>query len=134
MQHLQRSYRRPQGTFSAQRIKTLGRMRSGLGTSSPGLHFATTRWQTIALPFGTEEFENDRQATRGAAMNEVWLLLALLFGSFGLGFFVYGRKQQEVVPLICGLVLMVFPYFISNTILLVAIGVVVIVVPYFVRN
>jgi hypothetical protein len=57
----------------------------------------------------------------------------VLFGSVGLGFFMYGRKQKVVVPLICGLVLMVFPYFIPNTILLVAIGVGLIALPYFVR-
>jgi len=57
----------------------------------------------------------------------------LLFGSVGLGFFVYGKKQKAVVPLICGLALMVFPYFISNTILLVAVGIALIAIPYFVR-
>jgi hypothetical protein len=61
------------------------------------------------------------------------LLWGLLFGSVGLGFFVYGRKQKVVVPLVCGLVLMVFPYFIANTILLVAIGAALIALPYFVR-
>jgi hypothetical protein len=66
-------------------------------------------------------------------MNESWLLWGLLFGSIGLGFFMYGRKQKAVVPLLCGLVLMFFPYFVSNTILLVAIGVALIVTPYFVR-
>lgn len=67
------------------------------------------------------------------ALNTSSLLWGLLFGSAGLGFFVYGRKQKVVVPLVCGLVLMVFPYFISNTILLVAIGVTLIALPYFVR-
>jgi uncharacterized membrane protein HdeD (DUF308 family) len=43
------------------------------------------------------------------------------------------KKQRSVVLLVCGLVLMVFPYFISNTILVVAIGIALIVVPYFVR-
>jgi len=57
----------------------------------------------------------------------------LLFGSVGLGFFVYGKKQSSVVPLVCGLILMVFPYLVSNTILMVAIGAVLIAVPYFVR-
>jgi len=57
----------------------------------------------------------------------------LLFGSFGLGFFVYGKRQKAVVPLVCGLVLMGFPYFISNIFLLVAIGVVLMAIPYFVR-
>jgi hypothetical protein len=61
------------------------------------------------------------------------ILWGVLFGSVGLGFFMYGRKQKVVVPLICGLVLMVFPYFIPNTILLVAIGVGLIALPYFVR-
>ena len=66
-------------------------------------------------------------------MSEPWLLWSLLFGSFGLGFFVYGRKQKAVVPMLCGLALMIFPYFVSNTILLVSIGVALMVVPYFVR-
>jgi len=61
------------------------------------------------------------------------LLWGLLFSSVGLGFFLYGKKQQAVVPLFCGLALMVFPYFVSNTILLVAIGFALIALPYFVR-
>ncbi|MGH8135320.1 MAG: hypothetical protein ACRER4_03145 [Steroidobacteraceae bacterium] len=66
-------------------------------------------------------------------MNESWLQWGLLFGSIGLGFFMYGRRQKAPVPLICGLALMFFPYFVSSTILLVAIGVALIVIPYFVR-
>jgi hypothetical protein len=62
------------------------------------------------------------------------LLWGLLFGSVGLGFFLYGKKQKAVVPLVCGLALMAFPYFVSNTVLLVVIGVALVVVPYFVRN
>jgi hypothetical protein len=33
----------------------------------------------------------------------------------------------------CGIALMVFPYFVSNIIALVAIGVVLVCIPYFVR-
>jgi predicted membrane protein len=62
------------------------------------------------------------------------LLWGLLFSSIGLGFFLYGRKQRAVVPLVCGLVLMIYPYFIPNVIALVAIGVVLIAVPYFFRS
>jgi hypothetical protein len=61
------------------------------------------------------------------------LLWGLLFGSIGLGFLIYGRKQRAVVPLVCGLALMIFPYFVSNTILLITIGVVLIALPYFFR-
>jgi hypothetical protein len=66
-------------------------------------------------------------------VNEAWLLWGLLFGSLGLGFFVYGKKQKAVVPMACGIGLMVYPYFISNTYALVAIGCVLTVVPYFLR-
>ena len=59
------------------------------------------------------------------------LLWGLLFSSIGLGFFLYGKKQRAVVPLVCGLVLMIYPYFIPNLMLLVAIGAVLIAVPYF---
>lgn len=57
----------------------------------------------------------------------------MLFGSIGLGFFLYGRKQRAVVPLVCGLALMIFPYFVSNSILLVVIGVALMSIPYFLR-
>ena len=66
-------------------------------------------------------------------MNTASLLWGLLFGSIGLGFFIYGRKQRTVVPLVIGLALMIFPYFVSSTVLLVAVGAVLIAVPYFVR-
>jgi len=61
------------------------------------------------------------------------LFLGLLFSSVGLGFFVYGTKQRVVVPLVCGLVLMAFPYFVSSIPLLVGTGIVLIAVPYFIR-
>jgi hypothetical protein len=66
-------------------------------------------------------------------MNTSSLLWGVLFGSIGLGFFVYGRRQKVVVPLVCGVALMIFPYFVSNTVLLVALGVVLIAIPYFLR-
>ena len=61
------------------------------------------------------------------------LLWGLLFGSVGLGFFMYGKRQKAVVPLVCGIALMVFPYFVSDTILLVSIGAALVAIPYFIR-
>lgn len=66
-------------------------------------------------------------------MNMSTLLWGVLFSSLGLGFFIYGKKQQAPVPLVCGLMLMVYPYFVANTFLLVTIGVVLTAVPYFIR-
>jgi hypothetical protein len=66
-------------------------------------------------------------------MSPAQLLWGLLFSSIGLGFFLYGRKQRAVVPLISGLVLMIYPYFVANAVALVAIGIVLTAVPYFWR-
>jgi hypothetical protein len=61
------------------------------------------------------------------------LLWGLLFGSIGLGYFIYGKKQRAAVPLVCGLGLMIFPYFVPNTTLLVGVGAMLIAIPYFLR-
>jgi len=60
------------------------------------------------------------------------LLWSLVFGSLGFGFFLYGKKQHAVVPLVCGLGLMTLPYVVSNLLLLITLGVTFIVLPYFV--
>ena len=65
--------------------------------------------------------------------NEAELLWGLLFSSFGLGFFVYGKKQVMIVPLVCGLALIVYPYFMPNTVALVLTGLVLVAIPYFFR-
>jgi hypothetical protein len=61
------------------------------------------------------------------------ILWALVFGSVGLGYFIYGRKQANVVVRYTGIALMVFPYFVSNVYALVAIGVVLLVLPHFIK-
>lgn len=61
------------------------------------------------------------------------LFFGLLFSSFGLGYFIYGKKQRAVVPLVCGLALMMYPYFVPNTIVLVVIGSVLVAIPYVIR-
>ena len=65
--------------------------------------------------------------------NAAVLLWGVVFGSVGLAYFVYGKKQQRFVPLLCGIALMAFPYFISNTVLLVVVGLLLSVVPYFLK-
>lgn len=67
-------------------------------------------------------------------MDTASLLWGLLFSSIGVGFFIYGKKQQRVVPLVCGLLLFIFPYFVANNFLLVGIGAVLVAIPYFFRQ
>jgi hypothetical protein len=54
------------------------------------------------------------------------LMWGVIFGSIGLGFFVYGKKQNAIVPLLSGIVLMVFPYFVSNLYILILTGIVLV--------
>jgi hypothetical protein len=61
------------------------------------------------------------------------LFLGLVFSSIGLGFFIYGKRQSALVPMLCGAALMVFPYFVSGLVFLLLIGLVLVAIPYFIR-
>lgn len=65
--------------------------------------------------------------------SEASLIWGLLFGSIGLAYFIYGKKQKRGVPFASGIGLMVFPYFVSNSYLLVIIGAALVALPYFLR-
>ncbi len=67
-------------------------------------------------------------------MNVASMLWGVVFGSVGFGYFLYGRKQAALVPLVCGLLLMVFPFAVSNPYGMVAIGVGLMSIPYFYRG
>ena len=58
------------------------------------------------------------------------LIFSILFGSIGMGYFVYGKKQQAALPLLAGIVLCIFPYFVSNVYIVVLVGVVLTVLPW----
>ena len=58
----------------------------------------------------------------------------VIFGSIGLGFFVYGKKQKAIIPFISGIGLMVFPYFISNVFFLVVAGIIVVALPFVIKR
>ena len=61
------------------------------------------------------------------------LMWGMLFGAIGFGFFLYGKRQRAVVPLITGIALCVFPYFIENVYVLVGVGLLLVAIPYCVR-
>ncbi|NCP65357.1 MAG: hypothetical protein GW763_10035 [Paraglaciecola sp.] len=66
-------------------------------------------------------------------MDASLLLWSVLFGAIGGGFFLYGKKQKAVVPLVVGLTLIVLPYFISHVGLLLLVGAGLVVLPYYLR-
>ncbi|NNP71535.1 hypothetical protein A7P53_03595 [Acinetobacter defluvii] len=66
-------------------------------------------------------------------MNVSVLLWGVLFSSIGLGYFIYGKKQQHIMALICGIGLMIYPYFVENIALLLCTGIVLMLVPKFIK-
>ena len=65
--------------------------------------------------------------------SEASLIWGILFGSFGLAYFIYGKKQKKILPLLCGLGLMLFPYFVTNVTLIVIIGILLVIMPWFIK-
>jgi len=50
------------------------------------------------------------------------LLAGLLFGSIGFVGFIYGKRMSRLKPMVIGLLLMAYPYFVENALALCGIG------------
>lgn len=61
------------------------------------------------------------------------LIGGLVFGAVGAGYCLYGRRQRLAVPFLCGAGLILLPYFIDNSVLLVGLGLALIAAPFVVR-
>jgi hypothetical protein len=70
---------------------------------------------------------------RGEMMDPSTIIWGIIFGSIGMGFFIYGKKQQVFIPIASGIGLMIIPYFVANIYILILIGLVLIALPYFLR-
>jgi len=65
--------------------------------------------------------------------NTGFLLWGLLFSSVGIGYLIYGRRQQQRVAFYTGIVLMVYPYFMDSSVQLIVVGVLLLLVPRFLK-
>ncbi len=62
------------------------------------------------------------------------LLWGLLFGAIGTGYFVYGKRQREMLPLLCGLGLIVLPWIFTGSWALAIAGLALLVLPFVWRD
>ena len=62
------------------------------------------------------------------------LMFGVLFGSIGVGYFIYGKKQEKLIPLIAGIILCAFPYFMPNPGAMLIVGTILVVAPWVVRE
>ena len=61
-------------------------------------------------------------------------LIGSIAGTIGVGFFVYGKKHAKVVPMVCGALLCVYPYFIENLWITLVVGTALCLIPAFFRE
>lgn len=55
-----------------------------------------------------------------------YLFAALIWGSIGLGFAIYGRRQKAAVPLLGGILLMGISYLISSALYMSLAGIILV--------
>lgn len=69
-----------------------------------------------------------------AKVDDSWegtsMMLSMLWGAIGTGFFIYGKKQAKALYLICGIGLIVGPYFISNVLVNAILGTLMTIAPF----
>jgi len=58
------------------------------------------------------------------------LILGLLFSSVGTGYLLYARRQHSAIFAVTGVLLIVYPYLISNAILIFIVGVAFAAAPF----
>jgi len=61
-------------------------------------------------------------------MNSLWV--GVVAGAIGMGYFIYGKRQAKYVPMIAGVLLCVYPYFVESLLALSLIGLLLIAAPF----
>ena len=58
------------------------------------------------------------------------LLVGLIAGVFGVAYFVYGKRTGKFTPMIVGVLLCIYPYFIDSLLWLIVVGVLLLAAPF----
>jgi len=61
-------------------------------------------------------------------VNSLWV--SVVAGAIGMGYFIYGKRQAKYVPMISGVLLCVYPYFVESLLALSVIGLLLIAAPF----
>ncbi len=56
-------------------------------------------------------------------LDPAWLLVSLFVSLIGFAVFTYGKKQRRAPQLVAGLLLMIYPYFVSDVLVMTGVGV-----------
>jgi len=58
------------------------------------------------------------------------LIIGIFTGAIGVGYFIYGKRQARFAPLLAGMMLCVYPYFVDSVLWLLVIGVALMAAPF----
>jgi hypothetical protein len=58
------------------------------------------------------------------------LFFGIIAGAIGVAYLVYGRRQTKFVPVIAGVLLCVYPYFVQSWLWLGVVGALLLVAPF----
>jgi len=58
------------------------------------------------------------------------VVVGIITGAFGVAYIVYGRRQTKFVPLIAGVFLCAYPYFIDSWVWLCVVGILLLAAPF----
>jgi len=61
-------------------------------------------------------------------MNSLWV--GVVAGAIGMGYFIYGKRQAKYVPMVAGILLCVYPYFVEGPLALSVIGLLLVAAPF----
>ena len=70
----------------------------------------------------------------GGGINWWNIMGGIIFSIIGWYAFIHGKREKSFRPMVIGIALMVYPYFVSNTLLFFAIGIVLTAALYFWRE
>ena len=58
------------------------------------------------------------------------LFIGVIAGAIGMGYFIYGKRQSKIVPMVAGVLLCIYPYFVDSLLWLSLTGLLLVATPF----
>ena len=58
------------------------------------------------------------------------LFIGIMAGAFGVAYFVYGKRQAKLTPMLSGVLLCIYPYFFDSVLWLLVVGLLLLAAPF----
>lgn len=72
----------------------------------------------------------DKEKPTASAEDGTSMFMTMIWGAIGTGYFIFGKKQSRFTFLICGVGLMVFPFFVSDFMVSMILGLAMTLAPF----